>query len=105
MNAVGIPIGAEERLALPEPEQRLALPAPAKALAPDLAPRELRTQATYRILVTKGIASADAAALIGYAVGLKPCKSRWNLKEINRLLFLRNLYANTAWGESEQEPA
>ena len=96
MNAVAVPIGAEEPF---------ALPVPAKALAPDLAPRELRTQATYRALITKGIATGDASALIGYAVGLKPCQSRWSMKEINRVLFLRDLYANTAWGQSERRPA
>ncbi len=102
MDAVAVPVGSDEQLALPEPQPTLALPAP---LAPDLEPRELRTQATYRLLVSSGIPSGDAAALIGYAVGLSPCHSRWSLKEINRLLFLRDLYLNSAWGESEREPA
>ena len=102
LNSVAIPVGADEQLALPEPQPQLALPAP---MGPDLLPRDLRTQATYRLLVSAGVPSDDAAALIGYAVGLAPCRTRWSLKEINRLLFLRNLYAETAWGETEREPA
>ncbi len=104
MNAVPIPVGAEETLALPEPQATLALPAPAP-LAPDLAPRTLQTQASYRLLVSSGIPSGDAAALIGLAVGLTPCQSRWSLKEINRLLFLRNLYLHSEWGEFERQQA
>jgi hypothetical protein len=104
MNAVPIPVGAEETLALPEPERKLALPAPAP-LVPDLVPRELQTRASYRLLVSSGIPSGDAAALIGLAVGLAPCQSRWSLKEINRLMFLRNLYLNSEWGEFERQQA
>jgi len=104
MNAVPVPVGAEETLALPQPEPTLALPAPAP-VAPDLTPRDLQTQASYRLLVSNGVPSADAAALIGLAVGLAPCQSRWSLKEINRLMFLRNLYLNSVWGEYERQQA
>jgi len=40
--------------------------------------------------------------LIGYVVGLPECDSRWSLEQINRLLFLRDLYSNKAWGEVER---
>jgi hypothetical protein len=47
----------------------------------------------------------DAAALIGYVVGLPNCDSRWSLSQVNRLLFLRALYSNNDWGEAERRPA
>jgi hypothetical protein len=102
MNSVPVPVGADETAQVSEAQVALELAAP---LAPDLAPREIRTQAAYRRLVADGIHSADAAALIGYVVGLSPRESRWNLKQINRLLFLRNLYLDTKWGEMERRPA
>lgn len=74
-------------------------------LPPDILPRLLRTQAAYRLLITSGFTSQDAAGLIGYVVGLAPCESRWSLGQVNRMLFLRNLYTNTLWGEAETEPA
>ncbi len=102
MHSIGVPIGGEAMPLLPEPQATLALPAP---LAPDHRPQELRTQATYRLLVGSGMPGVDAAAVIGYAVGLGACQSRWTLKEINRLLFLRDLYANSAWGDAERREA
>jgi len=102
MDSVAVPVGADEPLALPAPEPTPALPAP---LGPDIEPRDLQTQATYRLLIASGIPSADAAALIGYAIGLAPCQSRWSLKQINQLLFLRGLYSSSEWGESERQPA
>jgi len=74
-------------------------------IAPDVAPRLVQTQAAYRLLITSGFSGADAAGLIGYVVGLHTCNSRWSLSQVNRLLFLRNLYTNTDWGEAEREPA
>ena len=46
------------------------------------------------MLLAGGFDGADAAMLIGYVVGLPECDSRWSLEQINRLLFLRNLYSN-----------
>jgi hypothetical protein len=102
MNSVPVPVGMPDEAQVSEEQLALSLALP---LAPDLQPRELRTQVAYRMLVTNGIAGVEAAALIGYAVGLAPCTSRWNLSQINRLLFLRDLYSNTEWGDSERLPA
>lgn len=74
-------------------------------IPPDMKPRLLQTQAAYRRLITSGFSGLDAAGLIGYVVGLQPCETRWSLAQVNRLLFLRNLYTNTSWGEAETEPA
>jgi hypothetical protein len=74
----------------------------AAPLPPDLLPRWVQTQEAYRLLLAGGFDGADAAMLIGYVVGLPECDSRWSLEQINRLLFLRNLYSNTEWGTVER---
>jgi len=71
-------------------------------LPPEFAPRNLVTRAAYRRLLFDGLAAADAAGVIGYAVGLAHADSRWSLVQINKLLFLRELYANTNWGRRER---
>ncbi|HEX7492404.1 MAG TPA: hypothetical protein VF337_11945 [Candidatus Limnocylindrales bacterium] len=73
-------------------------------LAPDFTPRMLQTQAAYRLLITSGVTSADAAGLIGYVLGLPKCDSRWSLHQINRFLFLRSMYRDSKWGEAERQP-
>lgn len=74
-------------------------------LPPDIVPRMLQTQAAYRLLVTNGFSSTDAAGLIGLVVGLPPVETRWSISQVNRLLFLRSLYTDTSWGEAERRPA
>lgn len=77
----------------------------AAPIPPDLVPREVPTQASYRLLISSGVPGVDAAALIGYVVGLPSCPSRWSLSQVNRLLFLRALYSSSDWGEAERRPA
>jgi hypothetical protein len=84
--------------------QRAAVSA-AEVIPPDVLPRELRTKAAYRLLITNGFSGQDAAGLIGYVVGLPPGNSRWSLAQVNRLLFLRALYSDSDWGEAERRPA
>jgi hypothetical protein len=74
-------------------------------IPPDFLPRQLQTQDAYQLLVASGYSGQDAAALIGFVVGLPPCDSRWSLAQINRLLFLRALYSDSDWGEAERRPA
>ena len=74
-------------------------------LPPDIVPRMLQTQAAYRLLITSGFSTTDAAGLVGYVVGLPPVESRWSISQVNRLLFLRALYTDTSWGEAERRPA
>jgi hypothetical protein len=71
-------------------------------LPSDILPRLFQTQVAYRELVEYGFSEEDASGLIGYAVGLSACESRWSIAQINRLLFLRNLYSNTGWGQTER---
>ncbi len=90
----------------PEPvdAEKATLPA-AVRIPPDVQPRNVQTQAAYRLLITSGLSGPDAAGLIGYVVGLPQSESRWSLAQVNRLLFLRSLYANGEWGEAERRPA
>jgi hypothetical protein len=74
-------------------------------LGPDVMPRTIRTQASYRLLTFGGLTSAEAAGVIGYVVGLKACTQPWTLKQVNRMLFLRELYTSGDWGEAERKPA
>ena len=88
-----------------EPVDPEATVAAVAKLPPDILPRLLRTQASYRLLITSGFSGADAAGLIGYVLGLPQGDSRWTLSQVNRLLFLRSLYSNSEWGETERRPA
>jgi hypothetical protein len=89
---LGGPTRAEE-LALLEP------------IAPDYRPREVETEALYLRLTHEGLGGAEAAGVIGYMVGLAQGDSRWSLAQINQLLFLRDLYVRTPWGETERASA
>jgi hypothetical protein len=71
-------------------------------LPSDILPRLFETQVAYRELVECGFSEEDASGLIGYAVGLSACESRWSIGQVNRLLFLRDLYSNTGWGRTER---
>ena len=67
-------------------------------------PRTVRTQASYRLLTATGLTGPEAASVIGYVVGLKPCEQPWTLKQVNKVLFLRELYASPDWGAAERQP-
>ena len=103
MAPLPIDIDDQADLRKPTPEQA---PVSAEApLGPDVLPRTIRTQASYRLLTVGGLTGAEAAGLIGYVVGLKAREQLWTLKQINRLLFLRELYASSDWGAAERKPA
>jgi hypothetical protein len=74
-------------------------------LAPDFVSRTVRTEASYRLLTATGLTGAEAAGVIAYVVGLKACEQPWILKQVNKVLFLRELYASGDWGEAERKPA
>jgi hypothetical protein len=55
----------------------------------------------HRRLVAGGFDEGDAAALIGYVVGVAECDSRSSPGQIGRLLFLRD-HSNKDWGKVER---
>jgi hypothetical protein len=90
-------------LASAEPAD-LATVSIAEQIPPDILPRLIATQASYRYLVTSGLTGAEAAGIIGYVSGLSVGGGRWSLAQVNRLLFLQNLYNRTQWGNLERRP-
>jgi hypothetical protein len=74
-------------------------------LGPDVLPRTFRTQASYRLLTATGLSTVEAAGLIGYALGLKTGEQPWTLRQVNKVLFLRELYSSDDWGKAERQPA
>jgi hypothetical protein len=103
--ATPVPIGIDPSAPIPEPLADETTVAPASAMAPDVLPRTIKTQASYRQLVSSGLTGAEAAGLIGYVSGLPANVSPWTMTQINRLLFLRALYNEARWGEAERKPA
>jgi hypothetical protein len=55
------------------------------------ATRELPTRATYRSLIIRGLAPDEAANLTAWMAGIDVGDSRWTLRQINQLLFLRQM--------------
>jgi hypothetical protein len=53
--------------------------------------RELPTRATYRNLLLRGLAPEEAANLTAYLAGIQVGESHWTLRQINQLLFLRQM--------------
>ena len=50
---------------------------------------ELRTRATYRSLLMRGLAPDEAANLTAFLAGISVGEAHWTLRQINQLLFLR----------------
>lgn len=98
------PVAIEIGAAAQPVDPATAIVSAVDSIPPDAMPRTIRTQAAYRRLITSGFTGQDAAGLIGYVVGLRPGDSRWSLTQVNRLLFLRDLYENTDWGKAERRP-
>jgi hypothetical protein len=52
---------------------------------------ELATRATYRNLIIRGLAPDEAANLTAYLAGIGVGGTKWTLRQINQLLFLRQM--------------
>jgi hypothetical protein len=52
---------------------------------------QLTTRATYRNLILRGLAPDEAANLTAFMAGISVGESRWTLRQINQLLFLREM--------------
>ena len=98
-----MPIGIDASVPIRDPFADATV-AVESAIAPDVLPRIIRTQASYRQLVSSGLTGAEAAGVIGYVSGLPANGSPWTMTQINRLLFLRSLYNEGPWGKAERKP-
>ena len=95
---VGIPIAPDEPaipIAQPKPE-----PTP-EAISPDYIPRQIRTRGTQRLLNALGLNREESTGLVAYMIGLPIGKQPWTLDQINKILFLRELYKSD-WGTEEK---
>jgi hypothetical protein len=62
------------------------------------APTGQTTRATYRHLLMKGMAPEEAANLTAFIAGIPVGESPWTLKQINQLLFLRQMAETGRFG-------
>ena len=63
------------------------------------------TRATYRTLLLKGMAPDEAANLTAYLAGIPIGEANWTLKQINQLLFLRQLQRTGRFGDEAEAKA
>jgi hypothetical protein len=61
------------------------------AVRPESTP-ELATRARYRNVIIGGVAPDEAANLTAWLAGIEVGESHWTLRQINELLFLREMY-------------
>ena len=64
--------------------------------------RSLATRSTYRHLLLKGMAPDEAANLTAFIAGIPVGEAHWTLKQINQLLFLRQMRQNGRFGEGDR---
>jgi hypothetical protein len=76
---------------------------PTATAAPDPAAQQM-TRTTYRLLLTRGFAPAEAANLTAFLCGIPIGEVRWSLRQINELLFLRELARGGRFGPSDGGP-
>ena len=62
----------------------------------------LRTMATYRSLLMKGMAPDEAANLTAYMAGIPIGEAHWTLSQVNQLLFLRQLQRTGRFGNGAE---
>jgi len=62
---------------------------------------ELHTRATYRNLLLRGLAPDEAANLTAWMAGIAVGETHWTLREINELLFLREMNRGGHFAETE----
>ena len=53
--------------------------------------QELPTRATYRNLIIRGLAPDEAANLTAWLAGIEVGDAHWTLRQVNQLLFLRQM--------------
>ena len=64
----------------------------------------LATGSTYRLLLMKGLAPNEAANLTAFLCGIPVADVHWSLRQVNQLLFLRELARNGRFGPVDGRP-
>ncbi len=81
---------------------RASAPSPAKDPARTTADH-LATGSTYRQLLMKGLAPDEAANLTAFLCGIPVADVHWSLRQVNQLLFLRELARKGRFGSADGE--
>src|ERR1051325_1018373 len=63
-------------------------------------PGELPTRSTYRSLIIRGLAPDEAANLTAWLAGIEVGDARWTLRQVNQLLFLRQMNRSGHFAET-----
>ena len=61
----------------------------------------LVTRTTYRLLLSKGLAPAEAANLTAFLCGIPVADVHWSLRQVNQLLFLRAMARTGRFGSRD----
>jgi hypothetical protein len=78
--------------------------APAPALPDRRAETDLLvTRTTYRLLLLRGLAPDEAANLTAFMCGIPIAEVHWSLRQVNQLLFLRQLARTGRFGARDGE--
>lgn len=73
----------------------------------DLAKRAtdmLVTRSTYRVLLMRGLSPTEAANLTAFMCGIPIAEVHWSLRQVNQLLFLRELARTGRFGPFDGGP-
>jgi len=62
---------------------------------------DIRTRSTVRLLVLRGLELPEATNLTAFLCGIPVADGHWSLREINRLLFLRDLARRGGFGRAD----
>jgi hypothetical protein len=62
------------------------------------------TGSIYRQLLMKGLAPDEAANLTAFLCGIPVADVHWSLRQVNQLLFLRELARKGRFGAADGEP-
>jgi hypothetical protein len=65
--------------------------------------RSLATRSTYRHLLLKWMAPDEAANLTAFMAGIPVGEAHWTLKQINQLLFLRQMRQTGRFGNEDSQ--
>ena len=64
---------------------------------------QLITRSTYRLLLMKGLAPDEAANVTAFLCGIPVADVHWSLRQVNQLLFLREMARTGRFGPSDGE--
>src|SRR3954468_24327748 len=61
-------------------------------------------QSTYRKLIMRGLAPDEAANLTAYLAGIAVGDTHWTIRQVNQLVFLREMARNGRFAEPPEPP-